>query len=80
MEEERNTAELAFKRLKALEGITYAEWIYVQNAMEIAFNDKAREFAAGFTISSADIEKMKEYRLFRHRLNKKKEKGWKRDY
>ena len=34
----------------------------------------------GFTISSADIEKMKEYRLFIHRLNKKKEKGWKRDY
>ena len=34
----------------------------------------------GFTISSANIEKMKEYRLFRHRLNKKKEKGWKRDY
>ncbi|MFC2477118.1 MAG: hypothetical protein ACFNTU_06490 [Catonella sp.] len=70
MEEERNTAELAFKRLKALEGITYAEWRYIQNAMEITFNDKARESAEGFTISSADIEKMKEYRLFRHRLNK----------
>lgn len=70
MEEERNTAELAFKRLKALEGITYAEWRYIQNAMEITFNDKAMESAEGFTISSADIEKMKEYRLFRHRLNK----------
>ena len=70
MEEGRNTAELALKRLKALEGITYAEWRYIQNAMEITFNDKARESAEGFTISSADIEKMKEYRLFRHRLNK----------
>ena len=63
-------AERAYERLKTLEGVTYAEWIYIKETTDKTFNYKAKEAAEGFAVSPADIEKMKEFRLFRHCLNK----------